>query len=147
MIYLPKRKPRAHQVDALAAIRNKSAFAILAAMRTGKTFIVVNDWGEMVHDGKVYDLVVVAPGGCYLTWDDALKLDLPDEIAQKLRTFVWVSQTAKNKSAAKEREWFLNQRGPRALIINVEALSAVLSARQFVYNFVKQRPQACMGVL
>src|SRR5712691_1395605 len=145
--YISRRAPRAWQAECLPIMRGKRAFAILAGMRTGKTFVIVNDWGHMVHEGDALDLLVVAPGGAYMPWRDALAADLPYDIFSTMRMLVWSSRTAKTKVSLRERRTFLDHQGSRALIINVEALSSVLPARQFVYDFILQRPKQCCVVV
>jgi hypothetical protein len=143
MTYVSKRPPRAWQAQCLPIMWGRRAFAVLAGMRTGKTKVIVDDWGRLVAENMASDLVVIGPGGAYLPWRDALKADLPNEIQASLRIFVWESMRAKIKTVVRERDLFLGYRGPRALIINSEALSMISGARQFVLEYVKQRPQRC----
>lgn len=145
--YTAKRPPRAWQAKCLPILYDRKAFAVLAGMRTGKTYVIVNDWGRLVHEGKAVDLVVVAPGGAYLPWEEALHADLPKELWIRLAVFVWHSPKARTKTNALEREAFLKYQGPRALIINVEALSMIQAARFFVVDFARQRREKCYVVV
>lgn len=137
--YQSKRKPRVRQAEALEKIAGKRAFAVLMGLRTGKTKVVVDDFGRMVADGSVADLLVVAPGGAYIPWRDAVLADLPDAIVRGAMIFTWVSRRAKTKVFQAERDKFLSHAGPRVLIVNVEAISAVQAARDLVVGFLQQR--------
>jgi len=145
--YVSRRKPRAHQVDALKAIDGQRAFAVLMGMRCGKSKVITDDFGKMVTERRALDLLIIAPAGAYLPWQGALQDDLPESIFRALRMHVWVSSKARSKGAQSAREAFMLYRGPRALIINTEALSSVLTARQFVDDFVCQRREQCVAVI
>jgi hypothetical protein len=125
-------------------MRGRKVFALLMAMRTGKTKVVVDDWGELLTEEKVDDLLVVAPGGAYLTWIAAIKADLPEDIYRAGRVYPWVSKRAKTVADKNIRQVFMEHKGPRILLINSEALSAVEEARNFVTEFLNQR--RCMFV-
>ena len=103
MTYQPKRKPREHQKRAEQFLEGKSFAALLMGMRTGKTKVVVDDWGKLVLDKKVDDLLVIAPAGAYLPWADAAKLDLPDDILRETEIFIWSSAREIGRASCRER--------------------------------------------
>lgn len=144
LIYVPKRAPRVRQAEALEKMRGKRAFALRMSMRTGKSACLVNDWGRMVIEGTIDDLLVIAPGGVYRTWPGHLAADLPDAVTANMKTLVWDSGRARTKGAALARDDFLAHRGPRALVMNVEAISAVKAARELCVAFVLQRRSRAM---
>jgi hypothetical protein len=140
MTYVSKRKPRAKQAEALSAMKGREAFALLMAMRTGKTKVIVDDWGEMVGDDECLDLAVIAPGGAYKPWQKAIRDDLPDEILDYVSFFVWESHRARSAPVKRELKAFMDRACPRVFIVNAEALSAVEGARAAIAEFLSQRP-------
>jgi hypothetical protein len=147
MTYESKRKPRVKQAEALKVIEGKKNFALLMEMRTGKTKVIVDDWGKMVEEDKVIDLLVIAPGGAYIPWADAIRIDLPDHLMRQTRIFTWVSGKANNKSVKRELDSFLAHKGPRILIINIEAISSVKKAQELCVKFLRQQPGGNMTTI
>lgn len=132
--YLPQRKADEYQTKALAKMRGKKAFALLMAMRMRKSKVLVDDFGEMELAGKVKDLCVIAPAGVIRTWIDVLKGDLSDDLKERLLVHLWQSGREQGRKA------FLTEKdGPRALLMNVEALSRPGDARVFIKAFLNQR--------
>lgn len=138
-MYTSKRKPREKQQEALDRLQGRKSFAVLMAMRTGKTKVICDDFGRLVYAGKVRDMLVIAPAGAYMPWEGALYTDLPDEISSKLATFVWVSKKDKLKSWRQGLAEFLAHEGPRVLLMNIEAISSVERARSLAQIFMKER--------
>ncbi|HEX2558398.1 MAG TPA: SNF2-related protein [Nitrososphaera sp.] len=136
--YIPQRKPDENQSKALKKMRGKKAFALLMAMRMRKSKVLVDDYGEMELAGEVKDLMVIAPGGVYRTWVDILRGDLSEDLKERILVHVW--QSGSGVSLERDRKAFLKayKDGPRALIMNVEALSRPGEAREFAKVFVKQ---------
>ena len=66
MSYTPRLPLRAHQITALELTRGKKVFAYLCEMGTGKSAMVLAEWGERVEAGTCDDLLVVAPANSYL---------------------------------------------------------------------------------
>lgn len=126
-----------HQKEALSKMRGKRAFALFMAMRLGKTLTLLTDFAEMEDEGHVQDLFVLAPGGVYKTWERAIQSDLPTSLLNRLTIHVWKSGTTKGR--LKERDAFLRATGgPRALIMNIEALSSVQAARDLSMAFLSR---------
>ena len=136
MSYVSKRKPREHQVIAAKKAKGKKAFALLMAMRVGKSKVIVDEFGEAVYNGKLSDLLVIAPGGVYRTWEGALLEDLPQEVFEQLQIFVWKSGSYSSKAGKLRLKEFLDFTGPRALLMNIEALSSVDLARDLAKKFL-----------
>ena len=73
-IYQPKLPRWEHQNNALNAIDGNDGFALFMEMRTGKTKTILDEFGQDEVDGTVRNLLVIAPGGVYRTWEaDAVK--------------------------------------------------------------------------
>ena len=136
--YHSSKKPWPHQLRALAAIDGHQSFALLMAMRTGKTKVLLDDFGRLEAANKVADLLVIAPAGVYRTWETAIADHIGPSLLPRLRVFTW----AASLGAKGERELtkFLKASSPRILLMNVEALSGVDRARTLALDFVKNKP-------
>src|SRR6266403_2020680 len=131
----------AHQIAALAACAAKppvpcpeDVFAYLCEMGTGKSKIVLDEWGEMATNGGPRDLLVIAPKGSVRNWYtdkgtnpkdwSELRKHVDREFLERLVHHTWVGsgvgwekQMRRLLDAAKDKQ------RPRALFVNVEALS------------------------
>jgi len=145
MTYQTKVVPYQHQVEALQRMEGRHAFALLMAMRTGKTKVLLDDFGRLELDGKVKDLLVIAPAGVYRTWLKAIKDHVSDDLRQHLSVYVW-SSSQNGVKANNERELFLETKTPRVLLMNVEALSSVKRARDFCLRFLRDQDQAMIAI-
>lgn len=132
MPYTPKRPARIKQREALDKMQGRIAFALLMAMRTGKTKVILDDWSRLVDAGKVRDLLVIAPAGVYRTWETAIKDDVDDNLLAKTKCLTWIS----GEFDLDEIEQLRLHKGPRILLVNVEALSAVRMARELCLAFL-----------
>lgn len=128
------RKPWAHQKEALEASANMEAYAFLMAMRTGKTKVTCDDYVRLYRRGNVRDLAVVAPGGVYETWVEAIAA----EIGDPPEVYVWRSGKARGSGETRRRKEFMRSDGPRALLMNIEALSSVKEARETMLEYLRQ---------
>lgn len=150
MTYTPKLRPRAHQVAALQKVRDRpprpcdsDAFAFLMEMGTGKTKTILDEWGASAAGGDLTDLLVIAPSGSYSNWYEdksehqlaEIKKHLDPALYDKL---VWGSWVSGGGSAVKKRlDYLLGVRDrPRALFVNLEALSTVDKARDLCRDFL-----------
>lgn len=141
MAYRSPTAPKTHQLAALNACNAKppvpcpeDVFAYLMDMGTGKSKVVLDEWGEMATTGGPRDLLVLAPKGSVRNWYTD-KGDLPDqwselrkhvdpEFLERLVHHTWVG----SGKEWKERMRLLlaagkDKRRPRALFVNIEALS------------------------
>lgn len=136
--YIPQRKPDENQSKALKKMRGKKAFALLMAMRMRKSKVLVDDFGEMELAGQVKDLMVIAPGGVYRTWIDILRGDLSEDLKERILVHIW--QSGSGARIERDRKEFLKHKdGPRALIINIEALSRPGEAREFCKAYLTRK--------
>jgi Mesyanzhinovviridae DNA helicase len=129
MYYETQMEPRAEQLEALRRLQGKQAFALLMAMRTGKTKTTLDDFGRLELAAQVQDLLVIAPGGVYRTWAKAWDEHISDDLKSRAKVYVWASDKRKSKSGKEELAAWLAHTGPRVLLVNVEALSSVKDAR------------------
>lgn len=142
-MYIPRLPLRAHQVTALELTRGKKVFAYLCEMGTGKTAMVLAEWGERVEAGTCDDLLVIAPAGSYLNWCIDKSDEQPSELRRHLppdlfsRTLVGVWKSGAGVGARKKLEHVLGARNrPRFLAVNVEALSSTEKAGKVCADFL-----------
>lgn len=69
-----KTKPYAHQAECLKKFGDKEAFALLAEMGTGKTWIIINNAAQLWEQGKCDAVLVFAPNGVHSNWT---RLEIP----------------------------------------------------------------------
>ncbi len=137
--YQPQRQADENQIEMLRHMRGREFFALLAAMRTRKSKVVLDDFGELELLGKAKDFLLIAPGGVYRTWVGAMEADLSRDLLGRIKTLVWSSSFSSARFTGVVPE-FLAHEGPRALLINVEALSMPGRARDLVINYLSQHP-------
>ncbi len=141
--YKPKRPPRAHQKEALKAMRGEEFFGLFMAMRTGKTKTTTDDFGRLWAAGEVDDFLLIAPAGVYRTWPEAMDDDLDPLLERQLDKLLWASGSSKTARGEEALAEFIKKppkgAAPRALFVNVEALSTVERAQRLVSEFVRQR--------
>lgn len=136
--YTPPFRPRARQLEALDKSAGQKVFAFLMAMRTGKTKVTLDDFGRLELAGEVQDMLVIAPGGVYKTWEGAALEHFSTDLKKRIAIFVWESGAGK-KAKARLKAFLAIRDQPRLFIINVEALSSVKDARETAIAFVKAR--------
>lgn len=149
MDYQPKLPPRDYQLEALGRMEGREAFALLMAMRTGKTKTLLDDFGRLELAGQVDDLLVIAPAGVYRTWVGQLDDHLSVDLRSRLAIHVWTSgKSDRNKADRLALERFLVRRDcPRVFLVNVEALSLKgTGARAACESFLLGRKSAMVAV-
>lgn len=120
-------------------MEDQEAFALLMAMRTGKTKTLLDDYGQRELAGEVKNLLVIAPGGVYRTWEKAIDEHLSLDLKARVVAHIWRSGSA--AGLRKARAAFLEEKErPRILVMNVEALSAVKEARLLAEEFLRAGP-------
>jgi Mesyanzhinovviridae DNA helicase len=139
--YQPRLPARQAQAEALVASHGKPAFALHMAMRVGKTKVVIDDFGMLEADHRIDDLLVIATGGSYETWETEIKKQAAENLLQRLEIFVWRSRKMKGQNKLRELKGFeiAQPDRPRCLLINIEALSTVKLAKAVCERFVKAR--------
>jgi len=112
---------RDYQIEALDRLEGNSIFALLMAMRTGKTKVALDDFGRLEKRGECRTLLVIAPAGVYRTWEGQIKDHVSDDLQSRLEVFTWESGMGKEKKL--HLAGFLKLKAPRIFLVNVEALS------------------------
>jgi SNF2 family DNA or RNA helicase len=140
MNYVSRFEPWSHQRDALDKMGDSKAFALLMAMRTGKTKTLLDNWGALEAKGECDDLLVIAPAGVYKTWEKAVKDHLAPALLARVNVFTWSAGLRSRERYKVLLEQFLRDHSrPRVLLVNVEALSIVEDSRTVCFNFLEQR--------
>ncbi len=158
MTYRSPTTAMAHQLAAIAACAAKppapcpsDAFGYLCDMGTGKTKIVLDEWGQMATNGGPPDLLVIAPKGSLRNWyadksDDPgnwseLRKHCDPEFRERLVDATWIGNSKAWEESLRKMLASKDKQRPRALFINVEALSNGRNdkALELCMNFVGQR--------
>lgn len=124
--------PYRHQVQALEKMRGKSAFALLMAMRTGKSKVIIDEWQA---DGCP-DMLIVAPAGAYRTWEDELRRHAEPAALARAVVGTWVSDQGRESISELLRA---PASRPKILIANVEAYSTVRDLVEISAKFLSNR--------
>ncbi len=123
-------------------------FAYLMDMGTGKSKVVLDEWGEMATSGGPRDLLLFGPAGSYKNWFKDKSAEQPSELnrhcdpefRERLIDVAWQSGGG---AGLKERIRLMmgaaNTKRPRALFVNIEAMSRVDRAIELCREFVEQR--------
>lgn len=150
-IYTPRVAPWDHQRTALVRVAERPStpssedvFAWLLEMGTGKTKIVLDEWGERVVRGELDSLLVVAPAGNYRNWfedkseeeQSELRKHLDPELLRRTLVRAWISGMSGGK-LRQLLEFAGDSRHPRVLVVNIEALSTVQKARDICEQFLR----------
>lgn len=138
--YVPKNPPWPHQEIGLEKMLDRKNFALLMAMRTGKSYVTIADFGRLEKAGEVDDMLVIAPAGAYRTWRADFIKHASEDLVKRTKVYVWSSSDQTSQTAIRTLDIFNRfQLGPRLLLMNVEALSSVKKARDFAIEFASQR--------
>lgn len=151
MKYVSKTTPMAHQTKALMAAFRAPArpsaddnFAYLMDMGTGKSKVVLDEWGAGAVNSELPNLLVIAPAGSYRNWfmgkseisKSELDVHIPDHLRERMVVNHWRSGAGRDHMSSLDS--FLRVRDrPRALFVNVEALSTVDKAQDLVEAFLE----------
>jgi hypothetical protein len=150
--YIPATEPMKHQIAAIQAAFNAPArpspgdnFAFIMDMGTGKSKVVLDEWGAAAMRGDLPNLLVVAPAGSYSNWyrgkselsRSELDVHLDPALRSRLVVGHWRSGAPRSHMDALTIFLKIKDR-PRALFVNVEALSSVPAAQELVSEYLKQ---------
>lgn len=146
MKYRPRTKPMSHQAEALRRIASApddgEAFALLMEMGTGKSKVVLDEFGRDAASGGPQDLLVIAPSGSYRNWwreGGELDVHLAEDFRERLVDVGWRSGGGGRELKTRIEAMLRVRDRPRALFVNIEALSSVERARDLCAEFVSQR--------
>jgi hypothetical protein len=146
MTYVSPTKPMAHQEEALHRRMLRppgyaDVFADNSEMGCGKSATILYEWQKHVSEQYVTDLLVVAPAGCLRNWHADKSESQPSELKRHLdpRLLKLMSIAAwspKEKDRRTVRELIKVTDRPRALFVNVEAISTSLDVTDLCIQFL-----------
>ena len=121
------------------------AFADIMETGAGKSFVLLAEFQEMLSAGYVSDLLLVAPAGSYRNWYADKTEDERSEIAKHLdpillatlRVAGWSARRA-DRDAVRRLATVVDKR-PRALFVNVEAISTSQECTDLCAQFLRER--------
>lgn len=145
MSYTPALPPRDHQLTARGRLAklptDRDVYALLMEMGTGKSKVIVDEFGERASLDDVSDLLLFAPAGCYLNWTEdypgspgEFLKHMDPEVHERLIKVPWISGASKGHHHRIEA-MLANRDRPRAFIINCEAMG-VAKAREAAAEFI-----------
>ncbi|NBQ49086.1 MAG: DEAD/DEAH box helicase [Marivivens sp.] len=115
-----KTKPYAHQLKYITEHSQREAFALLAEMGTGKTWMAINNLSLLWAEGRCNAALVFAPNGVHTNWTDIeLGKHMPDWC--RWRAYAWNGKKTKAEQA-KIDAFFEPGDDLRILAMNWEAL-------------------------
>lgn len=158
MTYTPRTTAKKHQLAAIAACDAKppvpcpeDVFAYLMDMGTGKSKVVLDEWGEMASNGGPLDMLVIAPKGSVRNWYtdkgkypdqwSEIRKHMDPDFEKRLVHHTWIGN---GKWWSDKMRMLLaahrDKKRPRAFFMNVEALSGKNEeALRACLDFVEQR--------
>lgn len=153
MTYKPRTKAMSQQKTALHRIFNKprspsseDVFALIMEYGTGKSKVITDEFGIREEAGDLQDILVFAGAGSYLNWIQDKNESQPsefhrhmsDDLNDRLRAEAWISGAGVRHTRRLEALLkTVDDPRPRALVMNIEALSASQKARDMAAAFLK----------
>jgi hypothetical protein len=108
---------------------------------TGKTKVLIDEFGERESNGELRDFLGVLPGGALYgedAWETQFPQHMPPDLRERARYVVWRSGEGKAaRDAAARLLAEADPRRPRVLLVGVEALSTVLATRELCREFLE----------
>lgn len=136
--YVYQTEPYNHQREAFELSRDRTAFAWLMDMGTGKTKVGIDNGAWLYNKGEIDMLFVLAPNGVHRNW---INRELPVHMPEYIDTVAayWVATPKKAEREALEA-LFTPREHPafKVFSMNCEALSSkrgILFARKIVNTF------------
>jgi len=116
-----KTKPYAHQLDCLKKFWKYEAYALLAEMGTGKTWIMINNAARLWEEDICDAMLVFAPNGVQTNWT---RLEIPAHMPEsvKYHSAAWIAGANKKELADIERLYTVSSEMLRIFSMNWEAL-------------------------
>lgn len=117
-----KTQPYRHQLECLNKFGRQQAFALLAEMGTGKTWIVINNIADLWSSEDCDAVLVLAPNGVHTNWT---RIELPKHMPDwvRYRAAAWVSSPNKKEKEELDSLFAAPHSGElRILTMNHEAL-------------------------
>jgi len=116
-----KTKPYRHQLECLNKFGRNRAFALLAEMGTGKTWIIINNVADLWSSNDCDGVLVFAPNGVHTNWTrNEIPKHMPDWV--RYRAAPWVATPRKAEKEQLENLYEASGGELKILTMNWEAL-------------------------
>lgn len=151
MTYTPRLPAWGHQLEYGRRLAARPAgrvaddvFALLCEMGTGKTKMILDEWGARVDAKELDSLLVVAPAGTYRNWVldktseelSEINKHIDPVLREQMIVAPWISRGTIGLKREIDRMIRAKTR-PRMFVVNVEALSSVAAARTACREFLE----------
>lgn len=121
MTYRYKTKPFSHQHEEFTRHGADYVRGLFWEPGVGKTKPILDSFAYLVGEKEISGLVVIAPNGVHRNWvSDEIEAHLPEDVADRLRSHVWYSTSAKYH--ADHFADTLGYDGPAALVMSYHAV-------------------------
>ena len=101
-----KTKPFDHQLEWLDKTVEMKAFAGFWEQGTGKTKFIIDTAAALWRAGEIDALFVLAPNGVHRNWlTDEIPAHMPDEIAERMRAFSYITNRSATKKHRKQLDY------------------------------------------
>ena len=145
-MYSPPYSPYKHQITARQRTLARpdhpaptDVFALLMEQGTGKTKVLLDEFGEREDAKDLRNMLIIAPRGAYMNWlDTEIPMHLSDDLKERTLIKPWISSAGVTYKRTLER-FLRTQDRPRILAVNVESLSVVQAAVDMCQEFIGQR--------
>ena len=115
-------------------------FALFMDMGTGKTKTTIDIFSVLVHEKLASGLIVMCPKPLMAVWED----EIPKHSSLKIAVYRWDRRTTKKAEA--EYKAFMDEKGPKAFIINIEAFQTPNDMmRSRLFSFMDNNK--CFGIV
>ena len=134
--YYKSFPPRAHQVRAFEAAKDREAFAFFMEPRLGKSLVTLMNAAYLYEGRRIDALGVSAPAGVHRNW---VLEEIPKHLPEwtNHRCYAARSGFARTKAAEKEREDLLAHPGLIVFAVNTEAF-IVEDLREWLGKFFRR---------
>lgn len=134
-----KTPPLKHQLDELLDSTEEEYAGYFWVPGLGKTALILNQISYLYKKKLIDSVIVVAPNGVHLNWlSDEVPKHVPDTVRKEMRSFVYHSSKAKNKSAQKELKSLFEHRGLSVIFVAYEA-TITDAFKEYKRQFLEKR--------
>ena len=132
--FIYKTKPYDHQIEALVESCDKKEYALFMEMGCGKSKVIIDNFVHLYGQGKVNNILIVAPKGVYSTWvNKEIQTHLPDHVAYDMVKWTAGHTQKFLKDLEKLFEYDDNL---KILVMNIEAFSTKKGC-QYANKFIQ----------
>ena len=132
--FIFKTKPYDHQLEALVESCDKKEYALFMEMGCGKSKVTIDNFVHLYGQGKVNNILIVAPKGVYSTWvNKELEAHIPDHVIYDV--VKWTSSHTQKFLKGLDK-LFVYDDNLKILVMNIEAFSTKKGC-QYANKFIQ----------